>query len=82
MPRLVSAGTSPAADELLGLILRAAVAGEEPVIRIDDLGGTRPSNRPWMPERAELPLPPAGTPDRARESGRHSSGQPRTIGLA
>ena len=30
---------SCAADELLGLILRAPVPGEEPVIRTDDLGG-------------------------------------------
>ena len=28
-----------AADEFLGLILRAPVPGEEPVIRTDDLGG-------------------------------------------
>ena len=38
MPRLVSADTSPAADQFLGLVLGAAVARPQLVIGLDDFG--------------------------------------------
>ena len=78
MPQLGERGhQARVADQRLGLVLRAAVAGQQPVIGVDDLGGHQPVEQ----------VPDAGADGGVRyhqpppQPGAAASGEARTVSV-
>ena len=76
MPRSVSARTSlGVADQVLGLILRAPVRARSRSYASMTSAGTRPSNRPRMPDAAVPAATTSRPPRPGQEPGMQGTGQ-------